>query len=83
MFIPGVIFRAKRGDGGGAWRCASTHWHDWHTESQYDTCHIFWPKEHQGWNISAIYFAKIFAEIFPSTEGAKYFIKYFVNPFAV
>ena len=28
-------------------------------------------------------FYRIFREIFPSTEGAKYFIKYFVNPFAV
>ena len=28
-------------------------------------------------------FYEIFREIFPSTEGAKYFIKYFANPFAV
>ena len=28
-------------------------------------------------------FYGIFREIFPSTEGAKYFIKYFANPFAV
>ena len=28
-------------------------------------------------------FYGIFREMFPSTEGAKYFIKYFANPFAV
>ena len=25
-YIPGVLFRAKRGDGGGAWRCAIDGW---------------------------------------------------------